>query len=177
MLQYNHVTDLFFKQLGVQPSEQFRTLYKKIAAMEKAMELDIDIIKKSMEEKETIKGAFICEYEIFKNLYHLEARCMKRTGDTTFIGLITAESHLKNQLSLKAMNNAMEILLECIRKDLRKGDVISRYSLTQFVLLLPNVTYETGEMVLERIILTYKWKYPKSPIFVSYKLRPLTPAK
>ena len=60
------------------------------------------------------------------------------------------------------------------RKNLRRGDTISRYSAMQYVVLLPAVTYETGKMVMERIKSTFYASQVKSSVSLTYKIRSLS---
>ena len=51
-------------------------------------------------------------------------------------------------LSLKKRMEHLGVTLRC----LRAGDVASKYSGAQYVILLPTCTYETGKMVIERLL-------------------------
>ena len=68
------------------------------------------------------------------------------------------------------MNGLMEIL----RKNLRKGDTITRFAPTIFALLLPTVNYNTGGMVLERIKRVFYRSFPNSNIVFNYRVGPLS---
>ena len=46
------------------------------------------------------------------------------------------------------LNATMDLLLEVIKTSLRRGDVVSRYSGAQFVIMLPALTYEDGDCLL-----------------------------
>jgi GGDEF domain-containing protein len=45
----------------------------------------------------------------------------------------------------------MDKLQDCISLSLRKGDIYAKYSISQFITLLPSNTYESANMVMERI--------------------------
>ena len=175
--QYYYATDLQYKQLGVQPSEEIRSIYKLIVAADQQMENDIDDIQKSIEEEDVTGGAFICEYEIFKDIYQLQRRMLERHNSTMFIGLITVGNTYEQKFDPLILDSIMRRLLELTRTSLRRGDTLSRYSATQYVVLLPNVTHETGGMVMERIKRAFYREYVKSSVMLSYKLRPLDVTK
>ncbi len=176
-LHYDHITEMFYKRLGVQVSEPLRELYRNIASTEQATDLDIEKVCANMSETDDARGAFVCEYSIFRDLYRIEERCLERYGGSVFLGLITVTDAYLNMPKAELLNQVMDQLLEEIRFSLRRGDVVARYSLAQYVMLLPKVTYETGEQVLERIHRAYRKKYPKTPVVLSCKLRPLQPAR
>lgn len=172
---YNHITELYYSRLGVQVSEELRALYRDIAAAEQTINLDVDTVCGKLEEHDMTGGAFVCEYSIFRDLYRIEARCLSRYGGRVFLALVTVTDAYLQMPPLPTLTRAMEQLLEVIRGTLRKGDVMSRYSPAQYVILLPTVTYETGEKVLERIRRTFRRQHPKSPVVLTCKLRPLRP--
>ena len=172
---YHHITDLYYNQLGIQVSEELRELYQHILETEGDVDLDIDSIRDKLEEKTPCTGAFVCEYGIFKDLYRIQARCLDRYGGRVFLALLTVSSAHRDHLNPRVLARQMGMLLETVCTSLRKGDVIARFSASQYVLLLPTVTYESGMLVLERIRTNFRREYPKSPVVILGKLRPLKP--
>ena len=76
--------------------------------------------------------------------------------------------------SLNKLDSTMKRLLEAINQSLRRGDVVSRYSGAQYVILLPSITYEDGTMVMERIIKQYYQSNRKCLLRLKYKLEQLS---
>ncbi|MDY3617824.1 BTAD domain-containing putative transcriptional regulator [Agathobaculum sp.] len=177
MAQYSRITDLYYDDMGVQVSDELRALYRKIAEVEQATELDIDGVRGKLEEREAQGGAYVCEYGIFEDIYRIEARCLARYGGRMFLALLTVTDAYCQMPEQRVLGKAMERLLEASCASLRRCDVIARYSPSQYVLLLPTVTYETGQMVLERIRRAFRRLYPKAPVVISGKLRPLRPCE
>jgi DNA-binding SARP family transcriptional activator len=171
--QFSHITELYYTQLGIQLPVELRELYGQLVNVENHASLDIDEIVRQLEEPEVPKGAFVCEYAIFRDLYRIEARCLERYGGRVFLGLLTVTDTECEQLPLRQLNKVMDQLLELVVGALRKGDIVSRFSPSQLVLLLPTVTQETGEMVLERIRKAYRRAHPKANVAIGCKLRPV----
>ena len=71
-------------------------------------------------------------------------------------------------------DNIMNGLMEILRKNLRKGDTITRFAPTIIALLLPTVNYNTGGMVLERIKRVFYRSFPNSNIVFNYRVGPLS---
>lgn len=172
---YNHVMELFYRELGVRPSESIRALYREITKTINSVETDLSIIKEDLSEGRNITSAFYCDYEVFKNLYRLEARAATRSGQSIFIALLTVTDGSNNVPELKLLSTVMDHLLSIIRQGLRKGDVISRFSSTQFVLMLPALTYENGQMVLDRVSKKFKASFRYKNIRLHTTLQPLDP--
>ena len=64
-----------------------------------------------------------------------------------------------------------------IMASLRCSDVFTRYSISQYLILLPTVTIEKGEMVLKRIISNFRKLYNRKDITVEIRLQPVLPWK
>lgn len=172
---YRRITDLFYRELGVKPSEPLRKLYREITKSVTNVESDLDMIRDDLTEQDAPFGAYYCDYEVFRNLYRMEARAASRSGEAIFVGLLTITDPESNVPDLKLLSRAMDQLLECIRVSLRKGDVVSRFSPTQYVLMLPTLTYENGQMVLDRICKRFRQDFRNRDIRIHTNLQPLLP--
>lgn len=171
MIQYENMTRLFYSEFGVTPSKELQALYKELVKTSNSVETDLSIIKESLREKDEKAGAFYCEYEFFKDIYQLEVRSAARSGATVHLCLLTVSVPSGSMPPVKSLNNAMEKLSACIRGSLRRGDVYTRYSVCQFMILLPMTTYENGEMVLDRIKRRFRRENPRSTLLLNTDLQ------
>ena len=62
-----------------------------------------------------------------------------------------------------------------LRGNLRRGDVISRCSVSQFVIMLPQANYENSCMVAERLTGAFYRRYPHSSARLRCMVQPLIP--
>ena len=171
---YNHTLDLFYNEFSISPSEHFKELYKTIRNKEQGINTNLDSIQEALRE-EASSGAFYCEYPVFRDLYQLERRAIERTGDSIYLCLLTL-CDLDGQVpKMNVLNRAMEHLNGAIRNSLRCSDVYTRYSVSQYIILLPTVTAEKGEMVLKRIIGNFHRQYNRRDLSVEYRLQPVLP--
>lgn len=171
---YKTTTDQMYKMLGVQPSEALRSLYLDIMKATKALETDLDVIQQDLVETEARPGAFVCDYGFFKEAYRLEARRAARNGQCVHIALMTITHRNGSLPSLDMLSTAMVRLQNSLVSSLRRGDVISKYSGAQFVIMLPGSNYENSVMVLERVLSTFSRQYHNISISVSYKIREIS---
>ena len=88
-------------------------------------------------------------------------RSTARSGIAVHLGLLTLVMPDGSAPGAKSLANAMEKLSETIRLSLRRGDVYARYSVSQYVILLPGTDYENGLMVLERIRRRFRHDNPR----------------
>ena len=171
--QYYFVSDLTGRQLGIQPSAELKAMYKQLVRADTEMDADIEKVQAMLEENDDDKGAFVCQYEIFCEIYQLQRRMIERYNGTMFLALFTISNALSEDFDALVLDKAMRDLLAVLQISLRRGDTVSRYSAAQYVLLLPSVTFETGKMVLERVKKAFYHMHLKSPMMLNYKLRPL----
>ena len=175
LAHYNDLTELFYRELGVSLSEDVRSLYREIVKTVNSVQTDLNVIKEDLCEQQTARGAFYCAYEIFKCMYRVEARSATRTGQSIFIALLTVTDQKNRIPELPVLGKVMDQLLDSVRLSLRKGDVISRFSVTQYVLMLPTLTYENGQIVLSRIEKRFKQDFRGKEIKLHTALQPLDP--
>jgi len=63
-----------------------------------------------------------------------------------------------------------------VLNNLRQGDVVTRCSISQMILMLPQANYENSCAVCQRIIKAFQRQYPHSPAEIHYSVQPLEPA-
>ena len=151
---YQEAKSLLYENLGVSPSEELRNIYLKLLEETNTQEMDIGAIVKDLSKDEE-HGAFICEYGVFKKIYHLESRRTGRLGISVFLLLVTVEPTAAVAVSSKAyldiVSESMTRLQDVLYHSLRSGDVVSQYSGAQYIVLLPTCQYETTKRVIKRI--------------------------
>ena len=76
-------------------------------------------------------------------------------------------------LSDFSRESAMAGLQEILRRNLRKGDIVTRFSPDMMAMLLPTVSYSTGGMVLERIENLFYDEYPSTKVIMHHRITTL----
>jgi DNA-binding SARP family transcriptional activator len=169
MHYYEYVSNLFYVKLGIKLSEDLQDLTKNFADTMHDVETDLERIKSDLCETEAATCPYYCDYEIFLNLYRIQVRLSERLGQTVFIILLTLDINSKKVKSSEVVAGTMDILKTIIMKCLRKSDVISRFSNTQFILMLPSLTYENEKLVLDRILKKFYDENKNKSIFLNVK--------
>lgn len=158
---YESVKRMFFERFGVAPSNEFNALYKKVVRTMHQPENSLETIRGQLAETDHESGAFYCEYEVFREIYQLEVRNSARTGQSIFLCLITVNDNKGETPNQRQLNNAMSKLLLTVNESLRRGDVYTRYSPSQYLVMLQMLTFENAQMVVKRIQKRFKHEYPK----------------
>lgn len=173
---YQRVCEMFYNEFAITPSTRFKELYKTISDKKHGITMDLDTIQQVLMEGAADKGAFCCEPSVFKDIYQLETRSIERTGDSIFLCLLTISSLKGDLLKPAVQTRAMDELGASIKNSLRRGDAYSRYSVSQYLILLPTATYENGEMILKRITQNFKRAYSRKDLSITYSLQTILPA-
>jgi DNA-binding SARP family transcriptional activator len=172
---YDDMSQLLFDSFGVLPSEESRALYRQAVRTVNDRTVSITTIIEQLREPDGNEGALFCEYDFFKIIYHATARAVVRSGDAVHLCLISAVGIEGQELARRSLTRCMENLRALICTNLRRGDVASRCSASQYVLMLPQANYENSCMICERILKSFHRQYPHSPARLHYSVQPLEP--
>lgn len=170
---YNYLQNLYYRERGESLPEQVRSLYHDIIRHMNNIEIDIAKIKQDISEKGEARGAFLCEYEVFKEMYRVEARAAARTGQKMFLGLLTLTDEEGAPPAGRARNRAMDHLEKTLVLSLRRGDVVARFSVTQYVVLMATRTYENGLKVINRVERRFRAEYRGRGVRLATTLQPI----
>lgn len=173
---YEYVTSLYYKELGAKPSDEIRTMYRDITKQIKSVEMDLSVIKEDLGEAlANASGAYCCDYEVFKNIYRLEARSVERSGQSVFICLFTLADIGGGEIHKNVRERAMENLKDALISSLRRGDVVARFSVTQYVAMLPTVTFENSSVVTKRVTQRFNAACNVRSVILDAKVMPIDP--
>ena len=173
MSVYEEMSEQLFAHFGVMPSETLRTLYRQATRTVNDRTLTMDEVCSQLEEPAPHGGAMVCEYDFFKILYRAEARSIARNGHSANICLLSVSDKDGEMLARRSLDPAMNNLQVLVQNNLRRGDVIARCSISQYIILLPQANYENSRMVADRLVSAFYRRYPHSPARLRYTVQPL----
>lgn len=173
MSVYEEMSELLLAHFGVMPSETLRTLYRQATRTVNDRTLTMDEVCSQLEEPAPHSGAMVCEYDFFKILYRSEARSIARNGHSANICLLSVSGKDGEMLARRSLDPAMNNLQVLVQNNLRRGDVIARCSISQYIILLPQANYENSRMVADRLVSAFYRRYPHSPARLRYTVQPL----
>ncbi|MFN2363483.1 MAG: hypothetical protein ABR596_04220 [Halarsenatibacteraceae bacterium] len=118
--------------------------------MEKA---SLSKIKPIMEKLNTRRGrnfedAYICTREIFKLVYQLEKRRVRRNKSPVFIVTLQV---IGEGLTVEELDKIASRILDIFKKQLRPNDVVCRLDENNFVVLINNIDNKTIQGLMEKI--------------------------
>lgn len=174
---YQEMSELLFDTFGVMPSDESRELYRQASRQTNDQTVAIGTVEQQLQETEGANGAVYCEYDFFRFHYRVQARSIERTGEEYHMALLSLHGADGQKLSRRSLDRAMDNLQEILLSSLRKGDVVSRCSISQFVVMLPRANYENSKTVCTRLIKAFNRQYPHSPATIHAGVQPLVPKK
>ena len=163
-------------QKGLAPNEMVDE-YDMFRSAVKDMDRMIGGVREEMETDLSENTAFVCEYDMFREVYRLQRRLLMRTGETMFLTMATLRSKYKDKHEPLKNERAMSALLECCKHELRMGDSICRYSDDQYAIMFPVDSYENAVKVMERVRMSFYRKSNLNEYMLVYKICPLKNAK
>lgn len=170
---YEKATDFLYRNLGARPSPELQSLYRDIMDELKSPETDLLQIQKSLGEEARAEGAFYCELGFFKYAYRLFARMAHRTGISVHLLLFSLFNRDGAEIELEALSDAAEQLKTDIQINLRRADILTRYSASQLLLLVPQASYEDCIMIGERISSAFGKHYRLRNLRLVCRIQPL----
>ncbi len=164
---YRTVSKMYVDQLGIAPSGKMSACYQELARAGRTEEPDLLAVQKRLEEGGGLVRPMYCEYPVFRTIYHLTARSMPRAGFEAQLALLTVLERDGTLPSMSRCGAAMETLRSTGLSSLREGDVCTRFSPNQYLLLLPSAAQEDAQATLSRCLAAFE----KTPIGQSVAVR------
>lgn len=158
-------------------SDSMLSEYNMFRSAVKDMDRMIGGVREEMETDSSENTAFVCEYDMFREVYRLQRRLLMRTGETMFLTMATLRSKVTDRHEPLKNERAMSALLECCKHELRMGDSICRYSDDQYAIMFPVDSYENAVKVMERVRMSFYRKSNLNEYMLVYKICPLKNSK
>lgn len=170
---YHYAKDLFYRQFCVDVSASLQTFYQEMINNGDHAEMDISTVVKDLKEESDSKGAFYCDYDIFRAVCRIQIRMASRTGEPIFIAMFTLSNPDGTPVKPESSHNAVEKLRDAILVSLRKADIVASYSGVQFIALLPLVSFEDAQRIVQRIDKRFRFNCRRDDIRLSAEISPL----
>lgn len=168
---YLDTVRLYSDELGLPPSAQMLERFHSMSGKLLREEEDFEGIRNDLREQEEAQGAYYCAYPSFADMFRLLRRIVERSGQTVFLMLCNlsyagrggrkagrtgasvweAETAAAMSEPSGGFDEASHLFQETLQRCLRRGDVFTRYSATQFLVLLVGAKQEDCGMIADRI--------------------------
>ena len=136
--------------------------------------MDLAHLKHRLSEEIPAQGAYQVEYGHFEKIYQLIARSLSRNNKMAQIILFSINENIRGTMDIGELNEAMNVLERCIVSSLRKGDVTTRYSSSQQVVIMIDSNIENGKRIAQRIIENYSRVYDNYNVELIYNIEEIS---
>lgn len=152
LAEYEVIANRLLDDLGVEPSEQMKALYRSMTGGLKEPASSPTEVREKLAEANFEKGAYCCNFKEFSSIYHFLVRYMERSGQSAFMLLCTmAEGDGTPPKAGERVSKMVEAFHKAVQLCTRRGDVFARYSPSQFLLLLMDLKQEDCDIVAGRL--------------------------
>ena len=101
---------------------------------------------------------------------------MARSGESVYLCLLSIERPDGGKMKADVLGRAAERMKMVIQSSLRASDIFSRYSVSQYVVLIPAATYENCEAVMARITRAFNKGYVRKDVAAVSRITAVFPA-
>lgn len=157
--QFQHASSLADGAEQAVQSQKAREYYAQLMRSEQTINDTLDDLYISLVNDVDTAGALVCDSHIFREMYHLQKRCLERLGADILLGVVMVSGLEDQPLQLDRTING---LVDVMRSNLRRGDTVTRHSVNQIAMLPPMASEMQGQMILERIKRGFYQKFPNS---------------
>lgn len=140
--------------------------------------IDLDNVYHMMEDgMDMSDGTFQLAYDEFKKIYDFVVRGMVRRKQDCQMVLFTIEP--KQKILVDDVEDIMEALEQSISVSLRVADTGTKYSNSQYIVLLIDSDMENGKMVAKRVIDHFyqNSRFDRQEVSIRYNIRTIEPTK
>ncbi len=137
--------DLFEKRRGAKDGAE------EAPAVADSYRKDAGRIREDLMEEISTPGAYCRDYETFKSIYRFLERGIIRNGQKACVILMTVVDEDGRSVAPDEKDFLMELLGESIRTTLRIGDVYTRYTSSQYLVLAIDTSQKLADMIADRV--------------------------
>lgn len=148
---YEETSRMYFDELGISVSPRMLEQFGRLRGKVKNAPQAADEIQKQIMEKQKESGALYMSLPSFIDTYRLVERMTERNGQSIYLMVCTLQNSSGQQRSGRKISEKAEWLKEVIKSSLRRGDTYTRYSDTQYLVLLSGTNRENCDKIFDRI--------------------------
>ncbi|MDO4328662.1 MAG: bacterial transcriptional activator domain-containing protein [Lachnospiraceae bacterium] len=175
---YEDTAQIFYKDLGTSAVDRVMAKYQNRSKYSYYAAKVLSDVKYALQENREIKGAYYCSYPSFQDMYHVISRMnqksllmlctvkgrpgwryrLERAESSALDRSGEAGSAFEQRVRFQEIQDEwdrftpkMELLRKVIEGGIRRGDVYTRYSANQFLVLLIGAGESNGEDIVIRL--------------------------
>ncbi len=164
---YLKATKMYSDELGLPPSEEMMKRLQRMSGKLVSRESNLAKVQNMLTEGQSVRGAYFCSYPSFVDVYRFVCRQLERSGQSVFLMMCSIRS--TDGLN-RWEKEASDWLLTAIGSALRRGDIYTRYSSSQSLILLSGTRSEYCEIIYNRICHEFYLLCPEKRFQIDYEV-------
>lgn len=170
---YEEAAQMFYDELGISVNDQALSRYRSASGQFYYAANALVNVMDRLREHGEVQGPYCCSYPSFLDIYHVISRLEERTGMKNLLMICTMDvtemtqnekrqrkpenpEKTEEQQNWERSEPEMELFRQVLAGGIRSGDVYTRYSANQFLVLLVGADQEDGPIIISR--LENRWK-------------------
>lgn len=145
----------YVKNNGKDSYHLYTTISEEIEKGKRSNQMDLEQLMRQIAERKYRPGAYAIEYDRFSFIYQFIARNVERSKQHVQVILVSMDLPGDMEHPLEKLEDSLMLLETAIIRSLRRGDVTTRFSSTQQIIILMDANDENGRIVADRILDKY----------------------
>ncbi len=137
---------------------------------------DLNNVRQMIEEDmNDASGSMQVAYDEFRKIYDFISRYVKRNHQLVQTLLFTLRGSDNGYPDASSLENAIDALKTSVITSLRASDVGTKYSSSQYIVILMDTNLDNGKMVAQRVVEKFHDIYTDSDIILTYDIQAMQP--
>ena len=151
--EYEAAARLFIDELGITPSSEMSDRFSAGNKNVNSRTQAISEIKEGLNKEKEKKGALFCSFPGFQDAYRIVKRGMERTGQSVCLLVCSlVDGQGRPMKASDKLDEMAEELYHAIQNSLRRSDAFTKYSRSQFLVMLVGTNRENCQIAIDRIV-------------------------
>lgn len=147
---YHHIRDMYYSRLGMEVTERMKEIYTVLLKCSAMNPVDVTSLENDLNENRLDQGTYYCDFDVFKNIYQVNVRAVRRSTRARFLVLFTLRDS-SGERSSEEIQEDSEILKGVIYTSLRKNDIFSKCNPLQYTVIIIASKMEGCQKAVNRI--------------------------
>lgn len=170
---YHHINDMYYSRLGMEMTKRMKKIYTALLKCSAMNPVNVDSLEDDLNENRLDQGTYYCDFDVFKNIYQVNVRAVRRSTRARFLVLLTLKDS-SQALTNDEMKEDSEILKEVIYSSLRKNDIFSKCNPLQYTVIIVATKLEGCSKAVERIKQKFTHKQKQACIVLESEIKAIS---
>lgn len=136
-------------------------------------EVDLEQLMRTLSNSGSYSGAMDVEFREFAKLFEYVGNLRRRYHHGFHLVMVTLDEHGGDNATLDELENGMILMENAIQQTIRNVDIYTRYSSSQYLVILFEAGDENVELVMDRIFAAYRREAGEGCFEPTYSVRKL----